>query len=181
MRWMITLAVVALFLSLTPVYSAESPYAGLEQREIKALSKKQVAGYLAGEGMRLALPGELNGYPGPRHVLEMESRIGLSVSQREEVKKIFDEMESRAIVLGQKIVAAEAALDTAFSNGVINSELLNRATSEIGILQGQLRAVHLEAHLETRALLTDNQIEKYVELRGYHHSSHKESSSSGAG
>ena len=43
---------------------------------------------------------------------------------------------------------------------------LAEATAAIGALQGSLRAVHLAAHLETRALLTPQQIVRYQHLRG---------------
>jgi hypothetical protein len=48
-----------------------SPYAGWEQCPVKALSNEQIADPRAGRGMSLALPAELNGYPGPVHVLEL--------------------------------------------------------------------------------------------------------------
>ena len=40
-------------------------------------------------------------------------------------------------------------------------------TAAIAGLQGRLRAVHLAAHLETRALLSAEQIARYDALRGY--------------
>lgn len=46
-----------------------SPYTGLQERPIKALSDQQIDDLREGRGMGLALPAELNGYPGPRHVL----------------------------------------------------------------------------------------------------------------
>jgi hypothetical protein len=52
-----------------------SPYAGSHTRDIKALSAQEAADLRAGRGMGLALATELNGYPGPLHVLELaESR-----------------------------------------------------------------------------------------------------------
>jgi hypothetical protein len=59
------------------------PYAGLEKRAIKALSDAQIADLRAGRGMGLALPAELNGYPGPVHVLELGDRLGLDAEQEE--------------------------------------------------------------------------------------------------
>ena len=49
-----------------------SPYAGLETRTIKALSEQQIADLRAGRGMALALAAEVNGYPGPLHVIEFK-------------------------------------------------------------------------------------------------------------
>ncbi|MBW5435799.1 hypothetical protein FXB41_13685 [Bradyrhizobium canariense] len=51
------------------------PYAGLEHRPIKALSHQQIEDLRAGRGMGLALAAELNGYPGPSHVLEFGDRL----------------------------------------------------------------------------------------------------------
>jgi hypothetical protein len=48
-----------------------SPYAGQQTRAIKALSPEDLAGLLNGEGMGMAKAAELNGYPGPVHVLEL--------------------------------------------------------------------------------------------------------------
>ena len=53
-----------------PAADPARPYAGLEGRRTKALSEEDAAGLLAGRGMGLALAAELNGYPGPLHVLE---------------------------------------------------------------------------------------------------------------
>jgi hypothetical protein len=42
-------------------------------------------------------------------------------------------------------------------------------------VQGELRAAHLLAHLETRQLLTESQVAEYDRLRGYasgHHELH---------
>src|SRR6266478_9941548 len=58
------------------------PYAGLQARPIKALSAEQIADLKAGRGMSLALAAELNGYPAPRHVLELAEPLQLSAAQR---------------------------------------------------------------------------------------------------
>lgn len=49
--------------------AGHSHYAGLESRDIKALSADDIAGLRAGASICMALPAELNGYPGPMHVL----------------------------------------------------------------------------------------------------------------
>ena len=53
----------------------QTPYAGLQQRPVKALSDQQLADLRAGRGMGLALAGELNGYPGPLHVIELADQL----------------------------------------------------------------------------------------------------------
>jgi hypothetical protein len=76
---------ILVLIALSPAALAQSqqPYAGLEGRSIKALSEQQVADLRAGRGMVLALAAELNGYPGPMHVLELaDSRIYPASSAR---------------------------------------------------------------------------------------------------
>jgi hypothetical protein len=72
------LTVVASILMMIGNAAAQSagPYAGMQARPIKALSAEQIADLKAGRGMSLALAAELNGYPGPRHVLELVSNSG---------------------------------------------------------------------------------------------------------
>jgi hypothetical protein len=61
-------------------------------RSIKALSEQQVSDLGAGRGMGLALAAELNGYPGPSHVLELADKLGLSADQRACIQRLFDTM-----------------------------------------------------------------------------------------
>ena len=61
----------------------------------------------------------------------------------------------------------ERALDAAFASGRLDAGGLEDQTATIGQLQGQLRAAHLRAHLETRPLLSAEQIARYDQLRGY--------------
>lgn len=150
-----------------PLLAQHAPYASMQQREIKALSDEQVQGYRDGAGMGLALPAELNGYPGPKHVLELAEQLELKDGQREAVRAIFERMKKRAIDLGGRIIDAEAALDRSFRNGSIDPASLEAQTGTIATLHGQLRAAHLAAHLETKVLLTPAQLAAYSRLRGY--------------
>jgi hypothetical protein len=93
-----------------------APYAGMQTRAVKALSDQQIADLRAGRGMGLALAAELNGYPGPMHVLEFADRLGLSGDQRRAVQQLFDAMKAEAIAAGQKLIEGEAALDRAFKD-----------------------------------------------------------------
>ena len=156
-----------------PAGPSLSPYAGLEAREIKALSAEQTAGYLAGEGMSMALAAELNGYPGPKHVLEFADDLQLTDSQREDVGRMFATMQNEAAALGRDIVAREAELDALFAEKRADESRLREAVREIARLRGELRIAHLKWHLKTLPILTPDQAARYDELRGYHsHHSH---------
>lgn len=156
------LALIAL-----PLFAQHTAYAPMQQREIKALSDDQIRGYLQGDGMGLALPAELNGYPGPKHVLDLADQLDVTPEQREAVQAIFDRMNKHARDLGARIVEAERALEKAFRNGAIDAGSLQAQTGAIAKLQGELRAAHLLAHLETKVLLTPAQFAAYSRLRGY--------------
>lgn len=117
--------------------------------------------------MGASLPAELNGVPGPLHVLQMAHRLGLGPGQRAALDRITAEMKASAQRLGEDVVAAEAALDQAFKAGTADEGLVLEATSRIAALQGRLRATHLVAHLRTRQLLSAEQIAAYNVARGY--------------
>ena len=79
------LILIGLVLTSTAAFS-QSPYTGMQTRPIKALSEQQVADLRAGRGTGLALAAELNGYPGPSHVLELADKLELTTNQRANVK-----------------------------------------------------------------------------------------------
>lgn len=144
-----------------------APYAGHQHRQVKALSEQQVADLRAGRGMSLALAGELNGYPGPLHVLELSDQLSLSLEQRKKMEELFSAMKREATALGETLIAREANLDRAFASRQISDATLTAMTAHIGSAQGELRAVHLKYHLRTAELLSVDQREKYAALRGY--------------
>ena len=133
----------------------------------------------AGRGMGLALAAELNGYPGPSHVLELADQLGLSPEQRTKVQEMFAAMKSEAIPLGSRLIDEEAQLDRQFAGRTVTPESLKLAVAAVSKTQGELREAHLKYHLLTLAVLDKAQLDKYAELRGYadsslmHHHHHK--------
>jgi Spy/CpxP family protein refolding chaperone len=144
-----------------------SPYIGQETRDIKALAPEDVDAYLSGKGMGLAKAAELNGYPGPAHVLAMSDELQLSPSQKQRTEALFSAMEAKAIALGHALIAQERELDEQFASKRITQESLAALLRGIGELQAQVRGAHLQAHLAQLAILTPSQVAKYQELRGY--------------
>ena len=147
--------------------TSRTPYAGQESRQIKSLSDTDVQAYLNGRGMGLAKPAELNSYPGPMHVLELAEQLQLSEAQRAETQKAFEQMRVEAIRLGRLIVEREAELNRLFAESKVNPDNLQLNVGEIARLQGDLRVVHLRAHLDMKRVLSAHQIKRYDELRGY--------------
>src|SRR6187401_1202389 len=161
------LVAAAAAVALSGVAFAQSPYAGLQARPIKALSEQQVADLSAGRGMGLALAAELNGYPGPKHVLKLAKELNLTETQRLRARQLYDAMTAEAVPLGHRLIAAETDLDRQFSGRTITGASLAAATATIGATQGELRAAHLKYHLAMMDVLTPEQVARYGELRGY--------------
>lgn len=156
-----------LLISCSAVSSDESPYTGQELRSIKSLSSSEISSLQRGEGMGFAKLAELNHFPGPKHVLDLSDKLELSQSQLAATNSLFDEMQSKAVDLGEKLLAAELALDNEFERGTINPLSLRSSLLDIGELRAQLRYVHLEAHLRQKQLLSPTQIASYNSSRGY--------------
>jgi Spy/CpxP family protein refolding chaperone len=159
---------IALLLGVATAAAQEhSPYSGFEQRPIKALSAQQVADLKAGRGMSLALAAELNGFPGPLHVLELADKIELTAEQRQAVEALYAAMKAETIPIGERLIGQEAELDRLFANRSVTPASLAAATEAIGQTQAALRKAHLAYHLSTSAVLTAEQARRYAELRGY--------------
>jgi Spy/CpxP family protein refolding chaperone len=147
--------------------SHAAPYAGQDARAIASLSEQDIDALLSGQGHGYAKAAELNGYPGPAHVLELADDLNLSDVQRTKVQAIFDAMNAEARSLGAALVDAETALNVAFETGEIDAERLEPLVARSADIEAQLRAVHLEAHLQTKPLMNRHQIMLYDKARGY--------------
>ena len=149
-----------------------SSYGGQEAREIKSLSQDDIRGLLSGAGTPfggMAKPAELNGYPGPRHVLDaMEAgEFEMSDGQRAQIQNLYDEMKKDAIALGRQMVAVEQKIDDEFTDETVTEESLQNNIAKSARIYEQLRFVHLKYHLKMVDILTPEQITQYNILRGY--------------
>jgi hypothetical protein len=160
---------VTLLVISAPAFAqhGHSSYAGQEMREIKALSNEEIQALRSGQGMGLAKAAELNHYPGPMHVLDLGAQLPLSEAQRAETQRIYDRMHQEAVRLGALIVDKEKELDRLFATQAVQSDTLRSLTQQIAQLHGELRFVHLQAHVEMKRLLSPEQVEAYDALRGY--------------
>lgn len=147
----------------TPV----SPYAGQEARVIKSLSPDDIAELERGGGWGLAKTAELNGVPGPAHLLEMAEQIPLSAEQVEQISEIYTQMQGEAIAKGMQLIEQEMALEGHFQNRTITDEILRESLAAIARTRMELRYIHLATHLLTPEILSEEQIARYNELRGY--------------
>ena len=144
-----------------------SPYAGEQTRAIKSLSEDDIAELRRGGGWGLAKAAELNGVPGPAHLMELKDALALNDEQAAAIGEIFATMKADAIAEGERLIGHEQALGDAFRTREVTHESLRRLLARIEQSRAALRYIHLAAHLSASALLTEDQIARYVTLRGY--------------
>ena len=144
-----------------------SPYAGQEHRLIKSLSEEDIAELESGGGWGLAKAAELNGLPGPSHVLKMRSELQLTAEQEHKARDIFRKMRGEAVAEGKRLVAGEQALESALRGRAIDHDNLREFLRRIEASRATLRYIHLSAHLDMMRVLSASQIARYNKLRGY--------------
>jgi Spy/CpxP family protein refolding chaperone len=105
--------------------------------------------------------------PGPAHLLELRDKIPLTQDQVAKTEALFDEMRKAAIPTGERLIAAEIALEAALSKGAVDEAGLRRLLTEAESARTALRFIHLSQHLKTVRYLEAEQIKRYNILRGY--------------
>lgn len=117
-----------------------------------------------GEGFGMALAADKNGYPGPKHVLDMKTELKLTRAQEAAMQKLMAGMKEKALAKGKDVLLAEKRLEEYFAQGKSEDEL-REETYRVASLRAELRWVHLAAHLAARKILTQEQIVTYQQMR----------------
>ncbi|AWB34966.1 hypothetical protein [Orrella marina] len=165
---------LAVFQSSEPIHAQHagaqpehSQYAGQQHRDVTTLSAEDLSALRQGQGWGLARPAELNGVPGPAHLLELADQIELSSSQRDALERMYQRMKGEAIELGSQYVEAERAIDSYFRAGDFSDERLMELVQNSADAMARLRFLHLSYHDRTLKVITDKQTRAYNQLRGY--------------
>jgi hypothetical protein len=150
----------------------KSSYIGQENRDIKALPPEDIKGLKRGSGTPfggMAKPAELNGVPGPKHLLDMieAGKLEVSEKQKNKIESVYKRMKENAIKKGGKIITKEEKIDNGFEKRSIEQEELKDKIKTSANLYADLRFIHLKTHLEMLDILNEKQVEKYNKLRGY--------------
>jgi Spy/CpxP family protein refolding chaperone len=135
---------------------AEADHHAFLQAEREAIER--------GEGFGMALAADKNGYPGPKHVLDMKKELKLTAAQEAAMQKLMAQMKEKALAKGKDVLAAEKRLEELFAQGKSEDEL-REETYRVASLRAELRWVHLSTHLAARKILTPEQIAAYQHLR----------------
>jgi len=150
-----------------PIPQPTSPYTGLLDSPIRGLSVEEISELETGAGAGFARAAELNGYPGPRHILDLQSQLELSSDQLARIQTLYDEMNGEARRLGTEILQMESDLELAFRNQTIDEDSLASQVAALADNYGELRLLHLRTHLAAIDFLTPHQLVLYNQLRGY--------------
>jgi hypothetical protein len=156
-----------LFVTPASLLASQSPYVDEEFRDLKSFSDNDIQAISSGQGWGLAKPAELNGVPGPAHVLELKSKLNLTEQQIKSIESVWQEMNSSAITAGQEYLLAEEKIEQYFRIKNNDIETLNDLLAQSAKSHSKLREIHLTAHIKMLPLLNKNQIKHYSMLRGY--------------
>ena len=118
-----------------------------------------------GLGAGMAFAADQNGYPGPRHVLELKERLRLTPAQEARITMLETAMFAESRPKSERLRDAEARLRQLFADGVADAGRVRLAVAEVERTRAELRLVHLLTHLETRAVLTEEQRRAYHDAR----------------
>ena len=135
---------------------------------LSGISEGEKEALLQGSGLGAGMIAMMNGYPGPKHVHEMGDELELTAEQREKIGTLFAERKASFVEMGRELVEKDEALTTMFASGQVNTKDVEKLSTEIGELQGRLRAGHLNAHVLTWEALTPAQRDKLASMQGMH-------------
>ncbi len=181
MRLFLLIAAIAMPVAGASAETTKSKYAGQQSRSIKSLSAADIAELRRGGGWWMAKAAELNGVPGPAHLLELKDRIPLTPGQVVRIEALRADMTSKAIVHGERLIALEARLEKHFRERSVTDDILRDMLSRIAETRRELRYAHLSTHLKTPEILTHAQIARYNTLRGYGGDAHGDGGHGGHG
>ena len=135
---------------------------------LSGVSEQEKEMLLKGGGLGAGMIAMTNGYPGPKHVLEMGDELELTAAQRESIGTIYGKVKAESVKLGTELVEKDEALAALFTSGSVSTKDVEKRSREIGELQGRLRAAHLNAHVQTHAELTPAQLAKLPTMQEMH-------------
>lgn len=147
---------------------AQGGMQGMGGGMLGGVSAQEKEALLKGAGLGAGMIAMMNGYPGPKHVLEMGDELGLTAEQRESIGKTYGKVKAESVEFGTELVEKDEKLTALFASGSVSTSEVEKLSREIGELQGRVRAAHLNAHVETYDALTPAQREQLSSMQGMH-------------
>lgn len=147
---------------------AEGGMQGMGGGMLGGVSAQEKEALLKGAGLGAGMIAMMNGYPGPKHVLEMGDELELTAAQRESIGTIYGKVKAESVKYGTELVEKDEELAALFASGSVSTDKVEKLSRDIGELQGRVRAAHLNAHVETFDALTPAQRETLSSMQGMH-------------
>lgn len=114
--------------------------------------------------LTVPLAAQMRGPEGGANRLDfLAGYLGLSESQKAQAKTIFDAAQQAATTAMGQMASAREALRDAVKAGKTDAEI-DRLAAALGVIEGQLAAIHAKAQVKFYALLTAEQKAKYDQL-----------------
>ena len=130
--------------------------------EDTSLTKEEVNAYLTGGSLGFDRVADINHFPNPKKVIEIKSLLNLNRAQNNRTTISYKLMRKYAIKTGRKIVRKENQLNNLFQQSNVDLSAVKKLVSEIAILKGELRFIHLRARVNQKSYLTNEQISTYL-------------------
>jgi uncharacterized protein (DUF305 family) len=142
------------------------------QSSIRALSATEIQLIRSGEGAGLARAAAMNGLPGPRHVLDAADNLELTSEQAAQIQRIYESMHAAAVEVRAAYLNAQEAFEIELRSSQVTTQTLPGRLSDVDRQRTELARVHLQADLETAALLPREQRESVRSVTGMSVASH---------
>mgnify|MGYP007058953881 FL=1 len=84
--------------------------------------------------MSLALAAELNGFPGPAHVVELGEKLRLTKDQEREATALTEQMKADAQRFGKDAIETERELDRLFRSGPPSEASVTQAVERLSLI-----------------------------------------------
>ena len=118
-----------------------------------------------GYAFGMAFAADRNGYPGPRHILELKTQLGLTADQEAKVTELMHAMLAESRPKGARLLEAERRLERLYADGVADEASVRAAVAEAERARSELRLAHLLIHLRARDLLSREQRDAYRKIQ----------------
>ncbi len=141
---------------LAHVFAAGALAAGLAFAQAQAPTPQPGEGRQAGKAARRHHRGN--------HFERLATQLNLTPQQREQAKALMERARADSAPIREQLRTSRRQLHEAIKSG--NQAEIQRLSTHIGALRGQLVAIHAKAMQEGYAMLTPEQRQKAEELHG---------------
>ncbi len=110
-------------------------------------------------------PGFPPGLAEARLIREMPEEIGVGKEKLEKLEKLVAEVKAKETELKAKLVEARNAVAALLDQNRPDEKKLTAAVGAAQAVMRQTRELYVKSSVRIRALLTDEQLEKFMEIR----------------